>query len=191
MMEEKLSTKISNEIRMDIIHGKYQPRELLSESDMAKKYHVSKAPVKEAMHTLCDQGYLISYPRRGYMINFYTNEEINAMQEIRRCLESVCVRLAIRNASDDKIQALHNYKDNGIKALDPRETVNTQFHLGLAEISGNPFMPEVLLPFLNRIGMSRINFEPDTEHFDKIIDAMLRRNEEGAVQYLCEDIADL
>ena len=39
--------------------------------------------------------------------------------------------------------------------------------------------------------MSRINFEPDTEHFDKIIDAMLRRKEEEAVQYLCEDIADL
>ncbi len=36
MMEEKLSTKIGNEIRMDIIHGKYQPKELLSESDMAK-----------------------------------------------------------------------------------------------------------------------------------------------------------
>lgn len=35
-MEEKLSTKIGNEIRMDIIHGKYQPRELLSEGDMAK-----------------------------------------------------------------------------------------------------------------------------------------------------------
>lgn len=190
-MEEKLSTKIINEIRLDIINGKYQPREFLSESDMAKKYGVSKAPVKEAMHTLCDQGYLVSYPRRGYMINIYSDQEINAIQEIRRPLEALCVRLAIKNASDDQIRALRNYKDNGIKELDPRETVNTKFHLGLAEISGNPFMPEVLKPFLSRIGMSRINFEPDTAHFDQIIDAMLARDEESAVKYLYEDIIDL
>lgn len=190
-MEEKLSTKIINEIRMDIIHGKYQPRELLSESDMAKKYGVSKAPVKEAMHTLCDQGYLISYPRRGYMINIYTEKEINDMQEIRRSLEGVCVRLAIQRASDQEIEALRNFEDNGIRELDPRETINTKFHLGLAELSGNSFMPEVLKPFLSRIGMSRINFEADTEHFEKIIDAMLERDEEKAVRCLYEDIADM
>lgn len=190
-MEEKLSTKIVNEIRMDIIHGKYHPRELLSESDMAKKYGVSKAPVKEAMHTLCDQGYLISYPRRGYMLNFYTDAEINEMQEIRRSLEGVCVKLAIQKASDKEIEALRNFENSGIKELDPRETVNTKFHLGLAELSGNSFMPEVLKPLVSRIGMSRIDYEADTEHFVKIIDAMLERNEEKALQYLYEDIADL
>lgn len=190
-MEEKLSIKIANEIRMDIIHGAYHPREILSESDMAKKYGVSKAPVKEAMHSLCDQGYLVSYARRGYMINLYTDAEINEMQEIRRSLEGVCVKRAIERASDAQIEALRNFEDNGIRELDPRETINTKFHLGLAELSGNSFMPEVLKPILSRIGMSKIDFEADTGHFIKIIDAMLARDEEAALRYLYEDIADL
>ena len=78
MMEEKLSTKISNEIRMDIIHGKYQPRELLSESDMAKKYHVSKAPVKRTDPILT--GYIKS--AIGVSAVFITSGSILTLENI-------------------------------------------------------------------------------------------------------------
>lgn len=187
-MEEKLSTKIYIELRKDIIDHVYSARDFLSEAQIAKKYGVSKAPVKEALHILADQGYLVSYPRRGYMINVYSEEEIDMIQEIRRNLEPLCVRRIIALASDEEIESLRFYKDPASHKLDPRETVNFRFHIGLAKLSRNAFLEETLAPLVSKACMSRINAEADTEHFDKILDAILERNEEKALRYLEEDI---
>lgn len=187
-MEEKLSSKIYTEIRKDILDGAYSPRDFLSEAQIAAKYGVSKAPVKEALHILADQGYLISYPRRGYMVNTYSDQEIDDIQEIRKTIESLCVRLAIRRASDKEIEDLRFYKNETDHNLDPRETINARFHIGLAKISGNPFLPETLQPLVNKASMSQIKRDPDTDNFDKIIDAMLQRDETAALYWLDQDI---
>ena len=88
-MKEKLSEKIFAQLRGEIIAGKYTARDFISESEIAERYGVSKAPVKDALHLLADQGYLVSYPRKGYMVNTFTNEEDNQIQQIRRCLETL------------------------------------------------------------------------------------------------------
>ncbi|MBW2000376.1 MAG: GntR family transcriptional regulator, partial [Deltaproteobacteria bacterium] len=36
---------IAEEIKEDIINGRYKPDERLKEADLAEKYHVSKTPV--------------------------------------------------------------------------------------------------------------------------------------------------
>ncbi|MFR8519336.1 MAG: GntR family transcriptional regulator [Emergencia timonensis] len=187
-MEEKLSDKIYAEIRNGIIDGEYSARDFLSEAQVAKKYGVSKAPVKEALHILADQGYLISYPRRGYMINTYSDEELDKIQEIRKTLEALCVRLAIAKASDEDLEELRFYRDGETRALDPRETVNFKFHIGLARLSGNEFLVDTLIPLVIKASMNKINCEADIDNFDKIIDAMLARDEAKALQYLDEDI---
>ena len=182
-MEEKLSDKIYAEIRNGIIDGEYSARDFLSEAQVAKKYGVSKAPVKEALHILADQGYLISYPRRGYMINTYSDEELDKIQEIRKTLEALCVRLAIAKASDEELEELRFYRDGETRALDPRETVNFKFHIGLARLSGNEFLVDTLIPLVIKASMNKINCEADIDNFDKIIDAMLARDEAKALQY--------
>ncbi|WP_419025096.1 GntR family transcriptional regulator [Emergencia sp.] len=187
-MEEKLSHKIYAEIRNGIIDGEYSARDFLSEGQIAKKYGVSKAPVKEALHILADQGYLISYPRRGYMINTYSDEELDKIQEIRKTLEGLCVRLAITNASDEELETLRFYRYGETRALDPRETVNFKFHIGLARLSGNEFLVDTLIPLVIKASMNKIKCDPDIDNFDKIIDAMQARDEEKALQYLDEDI---
>lgn len=187
-MEEKISDRIYCELRKDIIDGKYQPREFISESQIAKLYDVSKAPVKEAMHNLVEQGYLIGYPRKGYMVNSYSNDEINQIQEIRRNLESMCVSLAIKNASNEEIEKIRDYINGDKNNMDPRDTINSHFHLNLARLSGNKFMEEVLRNLVHRASMARIKDDPDVANFNHIIDAMLDRNEEEALKWLIIDI---
>ncbi len=75
-MAEKLSSKIYNSIKADIDSGVIDGRSFLSEAQLAKQFGVSKAPVRDALHLLCSQGYLISYPRKGYMLNLYSSESI-------------------------------------------------------------------------------------------------------------------
>ena len=94
---------------------------------LRKRYQVSKAPVKQALRILAGQGYLTSYPRKGYLVSAYSVEEVNQLQEIRRCLESLCVRLAIQNASDEEIRSLQSYEGMDAENLDPRG--GDQYHL--------------------------------------------------------------
>ena len=58
-MERRLSTQIYNAIRERIDQGVYGPRSFLNEGQLASDFGVSRAPVRDALHLLCGQGYLI------------------------------------------------------------------------------------------------------------------------------------
>ena len=147
-MAEKLSSKIYNSIKADIDSGVIDGRSFLSEAQLAKQFGVSKAPVRDALHLLCSQGYLISYPRKGYMINMYSAQEINQIQVIRRQVEKLCVKLAIENASNEEILSLKEFTEQQMGSSDPSKTNNTMFHLRLAEITGNQYLPGILQDML-------------------------------------------
>ncbi|MBQ6582713.1 MAG: GntR family transcriptional regulator [Mogibacterium sp.] len=187
-MELKLSERIYNDMIQDILKGNYSARDFISEAQIAAKYQVSKAPVKEALHNLANEGYLVSYPKRGYMINTYSREEINKIQDIRRVLEAYAVQKAIQNASDEKLEALRFYRTEEELQYSPSKSVNARFHLGLAEASGNEYLVEVLRPLVLRASMYNIEGKPDTANFDRILDAMKERDTEKALRMLEEDI---
>lgn len=190
-MKVSLTEKIYTELRDRILDGDIAPRQFISESQVAEEYKVSKAPVKQALHILANQGYLTGYPRKGYMVTTYSVEEVNKIQEIRRCLESLCVKLAIERASDEEIRSLRLYDGLDTNDLDPRYAINTRFHLRLAELSGNEFMVETLRPLVLKATLSYIKGKPDIDHFEQIVQAMLERNAERAITVLCEDVHNL
>lgn len=190
-MKEKLSEKIFAQVRSDIISGKYTARDFISESEIAATYQVSKAPVKEALHLLADQGYLVSYPRKGYMINSYSQEEINQIQQVRRSLELLCIELVIQNATDAEIESLRTAISGDDMSQKPEETINYRFHMGLARISGNKVLAEVLDKLVNIASMTQIRRTPDISNFTHIIEAALKRDVEEAKYWIQTDISDI
>lgn len=190
-MAERLSQKIYKQIKHDIDAGKIGAREFLSESQLAKEFGVSKAPVRDALHLLCNQGYLISFPRKGYMVNVFSAEEINQVQVIRRQIEKLCARLVIENSTDDEILTLKEFTKTQMKTDDPALTNNTMFHMRLAELSGNKFLPEILRNMLYKVSQAQIKGESDLEKHEHIIEALLERNLEKVEVCLEEDISFL
>ncbi len=190
-MEEKLSVKIYNQLRREIDNGFIDDKDFLSEKQLAERFGTSKGPVKDALHLLCDQGYLVSYPRKGYMINRFTKEQVNEMQDIRRHLEKLCVRLVIENADDTQIHDLYRYTEKQFDSKDPTQMNNNLFHLKLAEISGNEYLPEVLTPLLYRASRIMQGEKSDFNKHNQIIEALLARDVEKAQMCIEEDIIRL
>lgn len=188
IMANKLSEQIYGSILKDIVSGVYAPREFISEAQIAAKYGVSKAPVKEAMHILASEGFLLSYPKRGYMVNVYTTDEINNIQEVRRALETLAMRKAIVTATDEELNALRFYQESEEMQCRPGETVNTRFHMGIARLAKNKALEETLYPLLVKASAYNIMGAPDVQNFDRIVDAMLARDEELAVECLLKDV---
>lgn len=190
-MEEKLSTKIYMCIRNDIINGVIDARTFLTESELAQKFGVSKAPVRDALHLLCNQEYLISYPRRGYMVALQSKEEACHMQQVRTHLEKMSIALAIDNATDEEILSLRNIPREDCSSTDPDQSSNTRFHVRLAEISHNSYLPTVVGDLLRKIARVWVNRDIDLSNHDQIVDAMLARDPEKATALLLEDLSQV
>ena len=187
-MAEKLSTKVYNGIRSDIISGAIGSKTFLNEGEVGEKYGVSRAPVRDALHLLCEQGYLLSFPRKGYMVNTYTNEEINKMQEIRMHLEKLSIRLAIEHATEEERESLREFTRQQSNSLSPEQSNNFRFHMRLAEIGKNEFLPLQIKDLVNKSSLASITKDSDLASHDAIVDALLERDIEKACKCLEEDI---
>jgi len=187
---QKKSDEIINTIRNDIIEGRLSDKDFLSESELAEKFGVSKGPVKEAMHILCQEGYLIGYPRRGYMVNSYSREDYRQVDQLRSCIEEMCVRSAIERATDEELRALKDSLNEKSTERSPLKTNNTKFHLHVAELSGNKFAVSTLKSLLGITSIGYITMPTDNELHEKIVDAMLSRDAERAIHYIKLDIKE-
>lgn len=198
MMQEKKSTRIYEAIKVDIMSGRFDTRTFLNAGEIAEKYQVSKAPVRDALQMLCDQGYLVSYPRKGYMVNVFNREEANQIQNVRRHVEKYCVELAIEHATDEEIKSLECYTKRNLleqrnqyqSELGP-ESNNLQFHVRLAEIGGNEYLTEIVKSLVGKITMANIDTASDFSYHEKVVEALLDRNLEAAVRYIEADIESL
>lgn len=97
-MRETLSDKVYRAIKDDINNFRLNPDEFIVEREMAERYGVSKAPVREALHRLCREGRLISYPRKGYLIVSLNEMEFYQTQQLRLINEGFAVRILVREA---------------------------------------------------------------------------------------------
>ena len=191
MVQEKKSTKIYEAIKADILCGGLDRRSFVNAGEIAEQYQVSKAPVRDALQVLCDQGYLVSYPRKGYMVNIFDREEANQIQNVRRHVEKYCVELAIEHATDEEIKSLGRYTKRNLPEQGNRYQSELQFHVRLAEIGGNEYLVEIVKNLAGKIAMANIDTASDLCYYEKVVEALLDRNLEEAIQYIEADIESL
>lgn len=100
----------------------------------------------------------------------YSAEEINQVQVIRRQMEKLCVQLAIENVSDEEILSLKEFTTLQLGGNDPSRTNNTMFHLRLAEITGNKYLPGILQDLLYKASMAAIKSSSDLEKAERYLE---------------------
>lgn len=185
-MAETKAKKIYEQLEEDLIFGGVDARTFINAAEIAEKYGVSKAPVRDALQILCSKDLLISYPGRGYMVNFFTDDEVNEIQVFRRYLEKFSVQLAVEHASDEEIRSLRAYLDG------PRRS-NTRFHIALAAMGGNRQLERTVRELVFKVAWSNNPkliglMEEDYDIHQKIIDALLARDLETAQKEIEKDI---
>lgn len=103
---EPLAHFIAGELARAIELGAYRPGERLVEAEIAARYGVSRAPVREALRMLTRDELVVQRPRRGTVVMELSPAEISEMFELRSALYAAVVRLFVRRASADDVQAL-------------------------------------------------------------------------------------
>lgn len=82
---------IADQLRETIIRGGFQPGQQINESILAAQLQTSRAPIREALQRLCQEGILISRRNHGVFVLQLSIEEIKEIYAVRQTVESAVV----------------------------------------------------------------------------------------------------
>lgn len=124
-----------------IASGRLAPGERLTQEDLARRLHVSRQPVLQALRLLKKDGLVEDAPGRGLQVAPLNDTVIARVYEVRGVLDGLAVRLASarRAPLDPALLA------NGRRAVATRDVramiaADIEFHRAIYAASGNPLI---------------------------------------------------
>ena len=156
------SQKVYEAVRDAISSDQFKVGERLTEDALARKFEVSRTPVREAMQRLASDGFVVFTAHSGALIRGWSAEEVRDIFEIRANLESMACRLAARRATRSDVERLEALRLEWESALieDPRDVAliserNRAFHADIFSISGNYRLETMCLQLMDLGFLSR------------------------------------
>jgi DNA-binding GntR family transcriptional regulator len=96
---DKTPTVIIRKIREAILDEVFLPGDWLPELDLAKRFHVSRSPIREALLALEKEGTVIISPYKGAVLRPLSAAEVLDIAELRLTLISLALKPASRRLS--------------------------------------------------------------------------------------------
>ena len=109
--------KVFHLVRGEILSCTLAPGEELREGELAKRYGVSKSPVRDAMQKLEFEGLIEIEPRRGHRVKPISVSDAEDILELRTILETGVVRKIIASASDDDVAVLDRFRTADMSSI--------------------------------------------------------------------------
>lgn len=159
-MRQKKSHELRDEIEHDILTGRYRPGERLDEQTLARRFQVSRTPIREALLQLQSSGLVQFHANRGAFVAELTAADVLEMYELRTELEGICGRLAAHRASPDTMVGLGRALqacERAVEAddLDAYFIANDQFHEAIYTMTGNRLLAETAGSLYRRLKFFR------------------------------------
>jgi DNA-binding GntR family transcriptional regulator len=139
--KETIAMRVVDALRDDIITMALKPGDVISESDIAGRYGVSRQPVREAFIRLAQQGLLLIRPKRATVVKKISPTGVRQSRFSRESIEVEIIRRVAGQPSDDAadvLQTLIADQEAASAANDSRRfhTLDELFHRTLARLAG-------------------------------------------------------
>jgi len=176
-----LRSQVAAILRKEIMSGVLKGGTILNERDLAKQLGVSKTPVRETLTVLDHEGLVRTLPRKGYLVNPLTVQDVHNFFELRIILESAAVELAVARMTDEQFEGLISLVPDGNLDEDiiTRLDRNIDLHYSLALLSGNDRLASLIKSLLSEMRrMIAAGYVPE-EH-SKLMAALKERDPKRA-----------
>ena len=197
IVNQSLVEQIHRILQEEITSVRLAPGEKLAVDKLAKRFGVSRTPVREALNLLVEEGLARVVPRVGYFVVAITAKDVEDISDVRKMCELYAMDRAIRRLTDAEIDSLEQRLLSTMALPDPRERetvfrdVDSEFHSELIARSGNRRLQQIADRIYVFVRLMRhLNDRTDAameEHL-AIIRAMRRRDAEEAKRLLAEHI---
>jgi DNA-binding GntR family transcriptional regulator len=176
----------------EIVSGQLEPGAPLDETELARRFRVSRTPVREALRQLVASGLVDARAHRGAVVAYPDPERLAGMFEAMAELEALCAGMAAERMTVSERHALQSLHEQ-LRAIsylgDPQRfhEVNEAFHNAIYAGAHNAYLAELALATRKRVQpFRRAQFrnvgrlaKSHAEH-DRVVLAILQGDRQGA-----------
>ncbi|MEH6471055.1 MAG: GntR family transcriptional regulator [Halopseudomonas sp.] len=144
---KSLTEMVIERLRLSIMEGDLALGQALSETMLAKKFGVSKTPVREALFRLKQEGVIDIIPQKGSFVFLPDPKAVNDLCDFRAYIEPLALREAVSEGDDDFLDSLEMTllkmrrmlkRENLIEYL----RLDSEFHQLFFDYCKNPYLKE-------------------------------------------------
>lgn len=187
-------TKLAyDRLRESILSGQMTSGEIYNEMALAKEMGVSRTPVREALLELASQGLVTFLPRKGVMVNYFAERDVEEVNEIRTAIELAIVEKVARTFANHDFTKLDQALADNAKAAETHDydtflRADTAVHHELAVLSGNRRMIAIISNLRDIIHLMSVEaltkphrLEEVTLEHARVVDAIRSGNVDEAI----------
>ena len=150
-----LADQVFERLEAEILSGKYQRGEVVTELQLCAELGVSRTPVREALRRL-SQEHLIEESPRGTVVLGVVRKDFEDMCAIRLRIEGLAVRGFIDNLSDDSLRQLREaveFQEFYLNKSDPDhiKAMDSRFHELIYQNCGSAILCDTLSPLHKKV----------------------------------------
>ena len=204
MIEHKnisLAEQVFDRLETDILSGKYQQGEILTELKLVSDLGVSRTPIREALHRL-EQEHIIEITQRGILVIGVSRKDLEDILAIRIRIEGLAAAETAKRITDEELEELREavelqefyvpkHDADRINGMDSR------FHKLIYRFSGSTPLYDTLMPLhkkLHKYRKASVETEVRSEHSSQehraIFEAIAAHDAELAEKRMMAHIAN-
>ena len=150
-----LADQVFERLEAEILSGKYQRGEVVTELQLCAELGVSRTPVREALRRL-SQEHLIEESPRGTVVLGVVRKDFEDMCAIRLRIEGLAVRGFIDNLTDDSLRQLREaveFQEFYLNKSDPDhiKAMDSRFHELIYQNCGSAILCDTLSPLHKKV----------------------------------------
>jgi|ETN07SMinimDraft_1059922.scaffolds.fasta_scaffold00090_13 DNA-binding GntR family transcriptional regulator len=164
-------------IRDEILSLTLQPCQLIDEVSIAKRFNVSRSPVREAMVRLVSESLLQTLPNKGTIVTPLRIEEFSQYVDALDLVQRTVTRLAAKFRNEASLQLIREEQvkfNLSVAQNDAMKMIlsNRDFHLAIAKAGNNSYFENIYRRLLDDGRRSlRLYFKSFDDHLpSKMVD---------------------
>jgi len=203
-MEHKnisLADQVFERLEADVLSGKYERGQVLTEMALCADMGVSRTPIREAAHRLA-QEHLVELTSKGITVLGVTEKDLSDIYDIRMRLEGMAAALAAKNASDEQINEMKEALDlqefyEGKKDPEHIRYMDSRFHDMLYAAADSIVLYDTLMPlhrktqkFRKASVENKSRAEASLAEHRAILDAIAAHDEDAAEKAMKQHVTN-
>ncbi|GAB2518238.1 GntR family transcriptional regulator [Nocardia heshunensis] len=148
---------VTRRVRAEVLSGEFAPGERIGEEALCGRLGTSRAPVREALRLLAQEGLIEHVPRRGFRVAVWSETDILQLFELRRVLERHAIESAFPlPAQGDPLHGVRAALEEMRVAdaagdLFERDNAHRRFHAAIVALAGNRQLDLAYEPILLKL----------------------------------------
>lgn len=190
-------------LREAILDGRLTPGSPIIQTDVARQLGISRAPLREALRLLEEEGLVVNVPFRGVVVSTLDRRALDELCSLRNLIERFAAQRVIERASDEDLLQLEAIiarmeQHAALDDIDAVDQDDVAFHATLLELADHDLLLQVWRTHAAQIRRAmalrnRLNRDPQrlVALHRPILDALRRRDLAAAEARLAEHGTDL